>query len=117
MIDCFIKYTIISFIKLSESDVMYLNNQPTSSVKTAAQDIKRMNRRRIYNLLRSGGNYSRRDIVLALGLSLPTVVQNITDMLEEGLVQEVGQQAKTGGRRAMTYASCTRPSSSISVMF
>lgn len=68
-------------------------------------DLKRLNRRRIYNLLRSGKVCSRRDIVMELDLSLPTVVQNLNELSEDGLIREAGQQTKTGGRRAKTYAS------------
>lgn len=82
-----------------------MNTEGTSSVKAVAMDVKRLNRRRIYNLLRSGGSYSRRDVVMELNLSLPTVVQNLNELSEDGLICEAGQQTKTGGRRAKTYTS------------
>ena len=82
-----------------------MNSEESSSVKTVAIDLKRMNRRRIYNLLRSGRACSRRDIVMQLNLSLPTVVQNLNELSEDGLICEAGQQTKTGGRRAKTYTS------------
>ncbi len=86
-------------------DGVILNPEESSSVKTVAIDLKRMNRRRIYNLLRSGTPVSRRDIVMQLNLSLPTVVQNLNELMEDGLICVAGQQNKTGGRRAKTYTS------------
>lgn len=73
-----------------------MNSEESSSVKTVAIDLKRMNRRRIYNLLRSGRACSRRDIVMQLNLSLPTVVQNLNELSEDGLICQAGQQTKTG---------------------
>lgn len=74
-----------------------MNSEESSSVKTVAIDLKRTNRRRIYNLLRSGRACSRRDIVMQLNLSLPTVVQNLIELSEDGLICQAGQQTKTGG--------------------
>ena len=82
-----------------------MNSEESSSVKTVAIDLKRTNRRRIYNLLRSGRACSRRDIVMQLNLSLPSVVQNLNELTEDGLICQAGQQTKTGGRRAKTYTS------------
>ena len=82
-----------------------MNSEESNSVKTVAMDLKRLNRRRIYNLLRNGRACSRRDIVMQLNLSLPTVVQNLNELSEDGLICEAGQQTKTGGRRAKTYTS------------
>ena len=42
---------------------------------------------------------------MQLNLSLPTVVQNLHELSEDGLICEAGQQTKTGGRRAKTYTS------------
>ena len=42
---------------------------------------------------------------MQLNLSLPTVVQNLNELSEDGLICEAGQQTKTGGRRAKTYTS------------
>lgn len=76
----------------------------TSSMKTASLELKRYNRNNIYSLLRETQELSRQSIVSQLGLSLPTVVQNLNDLLEDGLVQEAGMQSNTGGRKAKTYS-------------
>lgn len=82
-----------------------MNASSIDSSKTQIPDIKQINRSNIYALLRSGESYTRQGIVVTLGLSLPTVVQNLNEMMLEGLVQETGLQHKTGGRRAMTYSA------------
>lgn len=48
------------------------------------RDIKRNNRLRIYNRLRDAGSFSCLDISRDLGLSLPTVGKNISDLEEAG---------------------------------
>lgn len=58
----------------------------------------------MYQLLRARDGLTRQDIVRQLGLSLPTVVNNINDLRQEGLIKEEGVIGNTGGRRAKTYA-------------
>lgn len=69
---------------------------------TRAQ-IKRRNRSNIYRMILSNPGISRQDIARALDLSLPTVLNNLSDLVEEGLVQKVGYLGDTGGRKAYTY--------------
>lgn len=74
------------------------------TAKPTALDIKQMNRSNIYMLLHRTGGQSRQAIANTLGLSLPTVVQNLTRMQQEGLVRDSGFQGNTGGRRAALYS-------------
>lgn len=74
------------------------------SSKSPALDIKQINRSHIYSLLRQTGAQSRRSIARLLDLSLPTVVQNLLQMQQEGLVRESGQQTNARGRHAKTYS-------------
>lgn len=67
-------------------------------------EIKRANRFRIFNLLYKQGGLSKRDLQLQLGLSLPTITQNLTDLLNNELIEYNGQIGNTGGRSAMTYS-------------
>ena len=69
---------------------------------TRAQ-IKRRNRSNIYRVILETPGISRQEIARALDLSLPTVLNNLTDLTEEGLVQKVGALGDTGGRKAYTY--------------
>lgn len=43
---------------------------------------------------------SRQELALALGFSMPTVFQNVNDLIESGLVCENGEYGSTGGRKA-----------------
>lgn len=72
--------------------------------KTTSLEIKRMNRNRIYNLIKQQGSLSRQDLVYRLQLSLPTITQNLLELKEEGLVCESGSFGNTGGRRATAYS-------------
>lgn len=72
--------------------------------RTAGVEIKQKNRTSIFQLLRNHKGLSRQDVVTMLHLSLPTVTQNLTELMEEGLVVEGGTIGNTGGRRAKSYA-------------
>lgn len=67
-------------------------------------DIKQKNRTAVFQLFRSHHRLSRQDIVTKLDLSLPTVTQNLRQLILEGLVEEAGSFGNTGGRRARAYS-------------
>lgn len=71
---------------------------------TVNKKIKKTNRSQIFNLLYKKDSLSKRDIQLQLGLSLPTVTQHLTDLLNEGLIFQNGYMRNTGGRNAITYS-------------
>ena len=70
-------------------------------------EIKRINRSNIYRLFFENDRLTRRDVVMQLGLSLPTVTQNLTELMEAGLIVRSGNVSNTGGRNANTY-SCAQ---------
>lgn len=63
-------------------------------------DMKKINRNRIFRLIYKKGQLSKQDIVHALNISLPTVIQNLKALKEAGLIREEGCFASTGGRKA-----------------
>lgn len=67
-------------------------------------ELKRKNRNDIYRFLHSHGCASRQLITRELELSLPTVTQNLSELMEEDLVIEKGSFGNTGGRRAKGYS-------------
>lgn len=71
---------------------------------TANKKIKKTNRSQVFNLLYKEDSLSKRDIQLKLGLSLPTVTQHLTDLLNEGWIYQNGYMRNTGGRNAITYS-------------
>ncbi len=63
---------------------------------------RRQTRNSIYQyLFFSDSSHSKQEIAAELSLSLPTVHQNLTELMEAGLVRRDGTNQSTGGRRAM----------------
>ena len=63
---------------------------------------RRQTRSSIYQYLyHHKGFCSKQTVAQDLGLSLPTVYQNLTELMDAGLVRYSGEQRSTGGRRAM----------------
>jgi predicted NBD/HSP70 family sugar kinase len=67
---------------------------------TTTTDLKRINRNKVYRYIHEKDQVSKRDIVLALGLSLPTVSQNLTELFDLKLLRYSGTFASSGGRRS-----------------
>lgn len=76
-------------------------------------DVKRINRTNIYHLIRKNRGISRQGISRHLRLSLPTVISNIKELMQEGLIQEVGYVGNTGGRKARIYGIVDRARTAI----
>jgi len=55
---------------------------------------------RIFQLLRSGQAMTRQEIAEALDLSMPTTLQNVTGLINAGLLEECGAAQSSGGRKA-----------------
>lgn len=70
------------------------------SQKLTNKDVKKLNKNRIFRLIYSSEKISRQDIADQLKLSLPTVNQNLKMLMEENLIDYVGNFTSTGGRRA-----------------
>lgn len=67
-----------------------------------ATERRRLTRNSIYRYLYDApGGRSKQEIADDLAMSLPTVHQNLTELLQAELVRPDGQSASTGGRRAM----------------
>ena len=63
------------------------------------QSIKQSNRATVLNEIRHNEPVSRSDIARDLGLSPTTASAAVSDLIESGLVREIGQGTSTGGRR------------------
>jgi predicted NBD/HSP70 family sugar kinase len=67
--------------------------------------IQKNNRSTVYKLLMNDGALSRQEIVARTGLSLPTVVGNLTDLENEGLLGVTDETGRhTGGRPTRKYS-------------
>lgn len=67
-------------------------------------EIKVSNKAKIANFIYKKNETSKQEIVKELGISNPTVLQNVKELIEEGIVEEVGKYQSTGGRKAKVLA-------------
>jgi predicted NBD/HSP70 family sugar kinase len=68
-------------------------------------DIKKNNRNKIYFFMRDNKIATKQDIVNELGLSLPTVTQNLESLAEQGLICSQKKIAnQLGGRNPIAYS-------------
>lgn len=72
--------------------------------KATNMEVKKSNRNQIFRYLCKNDNVSNPEIAYALKISVPTVTQNTKELIERGLVEEVGELESTGGRRAKGLA-------------
>ena len=63
--------------------------------------IKETNRKKIITLLLEKNEITKLDISRKLDISITTVSTNITELKNEGIVEEVGSLESTGGRKAI----------------
>ena len=63
-------------------------------------EVKKINRNQIYRFISTVERVSKPEIAAMLGISMPTVLQNVGELIERGLVAEVGAFESTGGRKA-----------------
>lgn len=69
-------------------------------MKTSGNDIKQFNKSRIVKYISKQASTSKLEIANNLGISMPTVFQNIKELIEIGIVEEIGAYQSTGGRKA-----------------
>ena len=74
---------------------------------TSTLEIKKNNRRRVMRYILTHDAISRQEIARGLGVSTPTVLQNVNELMQMGLVRDAGQYESTGGRKAGIVAANT----------
>lgn len=62
--------------------------------------VRKINRNRVFRFINSVGRTSMPSIGTALGMSGPTVLQMIRELMELKVIEEVGEFGSTGGRKA-----------------
>ena len=76
----------------------------------AGADRRRQSRSSVYHYLYETRDFcTRQSLAKALDLSLPTIYQNLTELVDAGLVRYAGQSQSTGGRRPAAWPSSRRP--------
>lgn len=61
---------------------------------------KSLTRYKILNYMMNQGNTSKAELAKKLDLSMPTVLTNVNELVERGIIEEVGILESTGGRKA-----------------
>jgi glucokinase-like ROK family protein len=69
------------------------------SPKASAKYILKLNTRRVLKLIRDNPSISRAAISRLSGLSAPTISRIVDNLINEGLVEEIGIGTSNGGRR------------------
>ena len=72
----------------------------------SSPEIRKLNKRNAYRYIYQQKECSKQDIAYSLGQSLPTVIQNLKELQEEGMVHTAGLYESTGGRKAAVL-QCT----------
>ena len=67
-------------------------------MKANSKDTKRMNKIRIIKFISKKGITSKAEISSELQISMPTVLQNVKELVEEGLVTESGEIGRASCR-------------------
>ena len=71
----------------------------------AGADRRRQSRSSVYHYLYETRDFcTRQSLAKALDLSLPTIYQNLAELVDAGLVRYAGQSQSTGGRKASGLA-------------
>ena len=68
-----------------------------SSQKITTSEVRKYNKNRIFKLIYNSSAISRQEIADTLGLSLPTINQNIKLLKDAGLIVMEGSFDSTGG--------------------
>ncbi|MBV7272025.1 ROK family transcriptional regulator [Clostridiaceae bacterium UIB06] len=63
------------------------------------ETIKVINQKKIIQLLYRNKQMTKQDISKALKLSIPTVISNVKELIEQGFLDEAGVAESTGGRK------------------
>ena len=69
--------------------------------RTDSARLKKANGNRVFKLIYKDGPISKPEIAYRLGISLPTVIQNVKSLQDAGLIEECGTLDSTGGRKAV----------------
>lgn len=79
--------------------------------------IKKNNKKMIINLIRKKGELTQSDIKEGLSISITTIINNINELLDEGIVELAGTGDSTGGRKPVIVRFCKNAYYSFGVEF
>lgn len=76
--------------------------------KTTIAELKRLNRSSIFHMIYSARKTSKQAIAAGLGLSLPTVTQNLRELESMQLIEKNGHFESSGGRKPQAICCVSR---------
>ncbi len=79
--------------------VFAANVQPSSTA-----ELRKSNRHNVFMEIYNKRSISKEQIKQSLGISLPTVTQNLNELEETGIIRKNGVFCSTGGRKANAYS-------------
>ena len=68
-----------------------------------SHELKKINRAQVYQYIYRHRSASRSEVASALGMSFPTVTQNLSSLEAQHLIERSGFMDSTGGRKAQIY--------------
>lgn len=77
-------------------------------MRATSMELKKMNRNIIYRAVLEKENTSIQELSYQLQLSVPTITQNLNELVKQGLLEEKGTFQSTGGRKAKSFSSLLR---------
>jgi predicted NBD/HSP70 family sugar kinase len=72
--------------------------------KATTVELKKMNKRKIFELIYQEKTIAKQDIAMKLGMSLPTISQNLKELESMNLIEKNGLFQSTGGRKAQAIS-------------
>ena len=74
--------------------------------KVLSSSVRKINRNRVFRHLYYHPGQSKQEVSEALNMSLPTLSQNLSELLERGLISNDETRESTGGRKARLLNVC-----------
>lgn len=79
--------------------------------------IKTYNKKQILTLLQKKKEMTKRELAKAINVSLPTIISNVNELIEDGILEEAGVALSTGGRKPIVVRFLKNSRYSIGVDF
>lgn len=95
MIEEYVSFLYRKIKKAYNSFIKYLIKEDRIT-----ENKRNIARKRIINYVLNNPITSKAELAKELNLSMPTVLANVNDLLEKKVLEEVGEYASTGGRKA-----------------
>lgn len=83
--------------------------------KTTTIELKRMNKKKVFELIYKEKKISKQELAMKLGMSLPTISQNLKELESMNLIEKNGSFQSTGGRKAQAIVCISQAKIAIGI--